>query len=231
HAEIEWVQDECQFHLRTKDGSVFVNGNEVEEVILNDGDLLEFGAGGPMARFRTYVPIGAVCKPVRRMLEDAHEVAHYSGGVAATRMLTKDLLTQATMTLKVGFPVGLALLLGLAGWLGGWLGSRPAQVEKLRTADMVLKAEIDAIRAEYQAEIKRLAQPNAVIHRVQKEWSRGVCLIHGIYRMRQPDGSLLLDPRRHPVEVEYTGSGFLVNSRSEERRVGKECRARWRPCD
>ena len=29
-----------------------------------------FGTSGPMARFRVYVPIGAVCKPVRRMLAD-----------------------------------------------------------------------------------------------------------------------------------------------------------------
>ena len=58
HAEIEWVKDQCQFHLRAVESSVFVNGNEVEEVILKDGDLLEFGAGGPMARFR--ISLGSV---------------------------------------------------------------------------------------------------------------------------------------------------------------------------
>lgn len=211
HAEIEWVKDQCQFHLRTMERAVFVNGNEVEEVILKDGDLLEFGAGGPMARFRTYVPIGAVCKPVRRMLTDAREVALHSGGVTATRMLTKDLLTQATMTLKVGFPLALIAALVLSGWLGGWLSGQPAQVQKLMTADTVLKDEIEAMRAEYQAEIKRLTQASDVIRRVQKEWTRGVCLIHGIYRIRNPDGSLLLQFTGQPMEVEYTGSGFLVS--------------------
>ena len=212
HAEIEFVQSECLFHLRTLDGSVFVNGNEVEEVILNDGDLLEFGAGGPMARFRTYVPIGAVCKPVRRMLTDAAEVARHSGGGAATRMLTKDLFTQATMKLKVGFPVLVIAVVFLVGWLGGWLGSRPSQEDERRTANMVTKEEVDAMRAEYQAEIHRLAQPTDVIRRVQKEWSRGVCLIHGIYGMRGPDGSVTADRFGRPVEVEYTGSGFLVSA-------------------
>lgn len=211
HAEIEWVKDQCQFHLRAVESSVFVNGNEVEEVILKDGDLLEVGAGGPMARFRVYVPIGAVCKPVRRMLTDAREVAHHSGRATATRMLTKDLLTQATMTLKVGLPVALLVALVLAGWLGGWLSSRPAQVQKLMTADTVMKAEIEAMRVEYQAELKRLSQANDVIRRVQKEWTRGVCLIHGIYRLRKPDGSLQLEFTGQPMEVEYTGSGFLVS--------------------
>ena len=212
HAEIEWVEEQCQFHLRPVESSVFVNGNEVEEVILQDGDLLEFGAGGPMARFRTYVPIGAACKPVRRMLDDARQVAHYSGGVAATRMLTKDLLTQATLTLKVGFPLALIAALVLAGWLGGWLSGRPEQVQNLMTADTVMQAEIDAMRAEYQAEIKRLSRADDVIRRVQREWSRGVCLIHGIYRMRKPDGSLLLNFAGQPTEVEYTGSGVLVSA-------------------
>lgn len=211
HADIEWVEDECQFHLRTMESPVFVNGNEVVEVILKDGDLLEFGAGGPMARFRTYVPIGAICKPVRRMLTDAREVAQHSGRATATRMFTKDLLTQATMTLKVGFPLALVAALVLSGWLGGWLSGRPAQVQKLMTADTVMKAEIEAMRVEYQAEIKRLSQASDVIRRVQKEWTRGVCLVHGIYWVRQPDGSLLLDFTGQPMEVEYTGSGFLVS--------------------
>ena len=74
-----------------------------------------------------------------------------------------------------------------------------------------IQAEIDAMRAEYQAEIKWLSQGNDVIRRVQKEWTRGVCLIHGVYRMRDPDGSLALNFAGHPVQVEYTGSGFLVS--------------------
>lgn len=212
HAEIEWAEAQCQFHLRTKDGSVFVNGDEVEEVILRDGDLLEFGAGGPMARFRTYVPIGAVCKPVRRMLTDAAEVARHSGGATATRMLTKDLLTQATMKLKVGFPVLVLCLAFLVSWVGGWLGSRPSKVDQQRTADMVTKAEIDEMRAQYQAEFERLEQPTDVLRRVQKEWSRGVCLIHGIYVIHLSDGSVLSDRLGRTVEVEYTGSGFLVSA-------------------
>lgn len=213
HAQIEWVEAECQFHLRTVDGEVFVNGNQVEEVILDDGDQVEFGAGGPKVRFRIYVPIGAVCKPVRRMLEDARDVAVHSGGAAGTQTLTRDLFTQATPSLKVGFPLFVVAVAFLVGWIGGWLGSRPSAEERRRTADLVTKAELDELRrqqAAQTAELQRLAQANAVIRRIQKEWSRGVCLVHGVWRLRMASGTWFELRAGEPVEFEYTGSGFLA---------------------
>ncbi|MBX3462831.1 MAG: trypsin-like peptidase domain-containing protein [Planctomycetes bacterium] len=213
HAQIEFVPDECQFHLRALDGQVFVNGSEVEEVILQDGDQLEFGAGGPMARFRIYVPQGAVCKPVRRMLADAHDVARVSGGAAATRTLTRDLLTQATPRLKVSVPLVLVVSAFLAGWLGGLLGRRPPDGDRLPSADAVTPAELEPLRAEQarqQAALAQLAQANRMVARIQREWSRGVCLLHGVFRLRLPDGSWFVGRDGEPFEVEYTGSGFLV---------------------
>lgn len=208
HARIEWAQEECKFHLRRVDGQVFVNGNEVEEIILKDGDLLELGPGGPMARFRVYVPVGAVCKPVRRMLYDAAEVAKHSGTVTATRTLTSDLLTKATLRLKVGFPL-LVAAVALLLWL--WFGDQLNKAEKRLTADRVTREEVDQMRAEYQAQIDRLTRANEVVRGIQKNWSRGVCLIHGIYRLKMADGSWFEPRSGEPWESEYTGSGFLVS--------------------
>jgi S1-C subfamily serine protease len=191
---------------------VFVNGNEVEEVILQDGDQLEFGVDGPVARFRIYVPQGAACKPVRRMLADAGEVAKVSGGIAATTTLTRDLLTQATLTLKVGFPVGVAALVLLVGWLGGWLGTR-SSMEEVRTVEQVTQAELERLRGEQKQQkeaIEKLAGANETVRRIQREWSRGVCLIHGVFRLRNADGNWVV-ARGRPLEVEYTGSGFLAS--------------------
>lgn len=81
HARIEWVESQCAFHLCLQDGRVFVNGAEVEEVILQDDDQIEFGVDGPLARFHVYVLAGAACKPVRKMLADARAV----GGSAVAR--------------------------------------------------------------------------------------------------------------------------------------------------
>lgn len=209
HAQIEWVQDQCKFHLRRVDGQVFVNGKEVEEIILKDEDLLEFGAGGPMARFRTYVPAGAVCKPVRSMLSDAAEVARYSGTVTATRTLTSDLLTKATLQLKVGFPLlvgAVAVLL----WL--WFGNELRRAEERMTADRVTRAEVERMRAAHQAQIDRLERSNAMVLDIQKRWARGVCLVHGVYRIRTPDGAWFSPVAGQTWEQEYTGSGFLVSA-------------------
>jgi serine protease Do len=215
HAVIRYVEEECAFHLRKLDGQVFVNGDEVEEVILQDGDQLEFGAGGPMARFRIYVPNGAVCKPVRRMLADARLVQRYSGGAAATQTLTRDLLTQATPRLKVGFPLVVAASALLAGWLGGWLGGRVVETRHRETADDITRAQLLAMQQEQekqQREIERLARANDVVGRIQREWTRGVCLLHGVFRLRLLDGELLSIAADRPFEIEYTGSGFLVSA-------------------
>lgn len=213
HARIDWVEEECQFHLRRLGGQVFVNGLEIEEVILQDGDRLEFGAGGPVARFRIYVPQGAVCKPVRRMLADARDVAHASGGAVATQTLTRDLLTQATPTLKIGVPAALVASSFLAAWLGGFLGSRLPEEANEITADTVTHAELELLRAEQQKQqgaLAELARANAIVWRIQKEWSRGVCLLHGVFRLRRSDHGWVVGSDGEPFEVEYTGSGFLV---------------------
>jgi S1-C subfamily serine protease len=216
HARIEFVAEQCAFHLRRLDGAVFVNGEEVEEVILQDDDQLEFGVGGPIARFHVYVPIGAACKPVRKMLADAGKVARVSGHLAATGTLTRDLLTQATLSLKVGFPVAvLGALLAvswLGGWFGGWLGTRD-DVREYRTVGEATHAELERLRvaqAEQKASIERLAAADATVRRIQQEWSRGVCLIHGVFRLRNAAGDWIVH-RGQPLEIEYTGSGFLVS--------------------
>ncbi|MEC8253119.1 MAG: trypsin-like peptidase domain-containing protein [Planctomycetota bacterium] len=208
HARIEWQQEECKFHLRRDDGQVFVNGDEVEEIILKDGDLIEFGPGGPMARFRTDVPMGAVCKPVRRMLSDAAEVARYSGTMTATRALTSDLFTRATPRLKVGFPLLVAAVVGLYFLVGAQL----MQGDGRLTADRVTRQEVEQLRAEYQAEIERLKQASSVVREIQSKWSRGVCMIHGIYRLRMSDGAWFEPRPGKPWQSEYTGSGFLVRA-------------------
>ncbi len=213
HAVLEYHADDCAFVLRRLDGRLFVNRSEITEVILQDGDLIEWGMAGPRSRFRAYVPEGSVCKPVRKMFADAREVKRNSGGVAAAGGLARDLLTQATMPLKIGLPLFvLALALPLS-WLAGWLGGRPARMPQ--RADDVTVAELERVRAvqgEQASELARLQRANVVFGQVQRQWSKGVCLVHGIVRMRWPNGSPVLDERGMPLLAEYTGSGFLAGS-------------------
>ncbi len=212
HATIDWQEADCAFLLRAVEGRLFVNRNEVVEVILQDDDLIEWGVDGPRTRFRAYAPPGSACKPVRRMLADARDVKQHSGGGAAAKGFTRDLFTQATMRLKVGFPAAaLALALPLA-WLAGWLGSRPSA--ERRHADDVTVAELERMRTAQQEQAEELAQLRAastVVTEIQRHWSRGVCLVHGMVRMRWPGGDLINGSDGAPLVAEYTGSGFCVS--------------------
>jgi S1-C subfamily serine protease len=215
HARLEWVQEQCAFHLFAEGGQVFVNGDEVQEVILRDEDQLEFGVDGPRARFRVYVPHGAVCKPVRHMLADAKVVASHSGRAAGTRSFTRDLVLLSTWQLRLSFAALLVAGAFLAGWFGGWLGARPSLEEQRRTADMVTHADLEDLRHQVGTQSDRLrdvAAANDTVRRIQGEWIRGVGLVHGAYRLRLPDDSFLELDGGEVFEPEYTGTGFLASA-------------------
>jgi serine protease Do len=235
HAEIAFHKDECTFHLRRLDGQVFVNHQEVEEVILEPEDLVEFGVGGPMARFRIHMMPGSFCKPVHQMLGDARDVGKKSGVLASLGGLVRDLLFHATLTLKIGGIVFgivfVAAVVGLASFLGGRLGSdSPTRREQLiqlqkriqeiqeHSSSKVEKTEVDALRAQLKkssAVVDQLVEANQALGRVLEEYSRGVCLVHGIFGFLTVTGDkeeLLKDKAGEPLTVEYTGSGFLASA-------------------
>src|SRR5262249_58262289 len=67
--------------------------------------------------------------------------------------------------------------------------------------------------------------------RLVSDWSSDVCssdLFHGALRreLRMPYGGRYTEARRETV-TELRGERDLRHQRSEERRVGKECRSRW----
>src|SRR5690606_2535471 len=150
---------------------------------------VEFGAGGPKARFRAYPRGGAACKPVRQMLEDAAEVGRESGVAASGRTFVRDLLTQATLTLKIGFPLVVLGAVGLAfaaGWVGGGRvagGMLADQREAMRVGraeireqqrTTITREEVDELRVELAAraaEIERLAAMRTIVRTVLEHHS------------------------------------------------------------
>ncbi|MEY2982648.1 MAG: hypothetical protein RL562_2875 [Planctomycetota bacterium] len=233
HAVVKFDDCGCDFLIRALDGQVFVNHREVDEVILHPGDLVELGIGGPKIRFRVFFGPGSSCKPVRTMLGDAAAVGKASGLVASGQSLVRDLLTQATLTLKVGFPALVLGVLGLAfaaGWIGGGavtggrmqqdLEALRAELEELRTREMVAtKDDLEVIRKELEARaqtLDALARERAAVREVLETGSRAVGLIHGVWTLalpsglRTPDQVHLSRPDGSRVEIEYTGTGFHI---------------------
>jgi len=240
HAACAFREEDCAIHLRSLDGPVYVNGKEVKEVILHHNDLLEFGTGGPRARFRVHQKKGATCKPVRAMLTDAQDVGKQSGRWAFSQSFIRDLFTHATLRMKIGLPVAVvAIVMGFA-YLGGYLGERRGriQLEKAHQEEMTkLRQELSdyakrqaAALAKSEAGVKKLREQlarsgpvledmlrsNLALKRVFEEYTKGVCLLHGIWGMRRREAGKLVPLNGddgNPMELEYVGSGFLASDK------------------
>jgi S1-C subfamily serine protease len=260
HASLEFVPDRCSFHFKALEGEIFVNDKEVSEVILEDGDLIQIGRGGPRMRFRVHVGRGRPCKPVTQMLRDARDVGHASGFLASSTSLRRDLARRSTWrfrTLLVLLIV--AILFGVAS-IGGWIGTQRKVVahenrrqeeakvleekakaleEKIARAEL-LEQEIEKLRGElekfrqtqaghaslaegvklrgelarHRVVVDELVEEKAAFRRVLDEYSRGVCLLHGVFTLLAKRGGKLVEvtgPGGEPLRAEYVGSGFLVS--------------------
>ena len=199
HAEIE-LQG-CDYLLRNKADGTFVNGQQIDEVVLHDGDMVEFGAGGPKVRFRLKSEEGDVCKPLREMLEDSAAMAreeHRGGLVSAgsfLRELTWEALTQSSMRFRVVLAFSILLVLTFATFVF-YSSFSQRQLEKEVTHRFKETAE----------RIETLEARGVVAERIIKKFTGGVCLIQGIYGFSEDDNVPL------NVPYEYTGSGFLINA-------------------
>ena len=239
HAELTYSQKSCSFHMLATGGDVFVNQRQVQEVILEHGDLVEMGWGGPRMRFRIQQEDCRSCKPVYQMLRDAGEVGRTSGARAFGGSLTRDLLTQATWKLKIGFPLlVLGVVFGVA-YFGGSMGGREQaarhqeydryedEIARLRgqfkalreAAGGMSREDIDKLRAEVSRQrgvVDQMVQRNASLKRVLQVHSRGVCLLHGTFTLKHRVGGRMVpipSPSGGPLRLEYVGSGFLVSAK------------------
>ena len=219
HAQISYSEQDCAFYLKALEGEVFVNRREVEEVVLEQNDLIEIGRLGPKLRFRVHAADGRVCKPVAQMIRDAREVGQRSGVFALTQSMRRDLLQHATPRLRIGVP--LVVLLGLAA--AYLLGTRPdpeqqkeiARLEhKLEEAESLSRAEIERLRAELERHrlvVDTISSRDEALKQVLEIYSRGVCLLHCIITLDDETGKPVRGPDGKPVQLEYTGSGFLAS--------------------
>lgn len=113
HAEIRF--ENCEYLLRdlgSPDGT-FVNGWQISEIILRDGDLIEFGVTGPKLRFRIRPEDHVGCKPFRHILADARDLAreYGRGPLTGTAAFLRQALIQ--MIREYSWRLGIAALVFL----------------------------------------------------------------------------------------------------------------------
>lgn len=243
HAELAFVEESCSFHLKAMDGPVFVNRREVSEVILEPDDLIELGRGGPQFRFRIHAERGRACKPVYLMLRDAGEVHGASGLRASMASLQRDVFSRSTWRARLGLLVIASILVFAAAYVGGLLGGvRTAreqaelrrnqselydqmltrihsQLQELRRAQAAgaSREEVERLRTEFNRRasiVDAFVARNAALRDVLEVYTRGVCLIHGVYGFLVREGEQeaeVMNPDGTPARLEYVGSGFLAS--------------------
>lgn len=199
HAEIQLK--ECDYVLRDKGSTkgTLVNNRLVSEIVLKDGDLIEFGADGPKVRFRIKTDEADVCKPWTEIVEDSLGIARTSHrgrittATAFIRQLLWEAFTQSSHLFKaVAFLVLFLLLSGLISYFY-------IQYTRLtKTAEKVRLLEIE----------------RSVAENIIKTYSGGVCLIQGaFYFFDEETGEpLMMMGKGQRGMNEYTGTGFMVSA-------------------
>lgn len=199
HAEIQLK--ECDYILKDKESAkgTFVNNRLVKEISLKDGDLIEFGAGGPKVRFRIKTDETDVCKPWTEIIEDSLGIARLSqrGRITTATAFFKQILWEAFTQSSRSFKIGALLVLFII--VSGLISYFYIQYARLsRTAEKVRILEIE----------------RSVAENIIKAYSGGICLIQGtFYFFDEVTGEPLLMMGKGPRGInEYTGTGFLVRA-------------------
>ncbi|MCF6149325.1 MAG: FHA domain-containing protein [Candidatus Kuenenia sp.] len=198
HAEIK--RKECNYRLTDKGSSkgTLVNHRLIREIILKDGDLIEFGEGGPKVRFRVKMDEHGVCKPWSEMLEDSIGIAitsHKGRFTTATgffKHLLWEIYTQTPHHLKLRIFISLAIFIGI----------------------VVAYFYIQNIKLTKTAEKVRILElESSIAENIIRKYTGGVCLVQGAFSYYDEEtGEPLYMMGRRSGMNEYTGTGFLVSS-------------------
>ena len=199
HAEINLK--ECDYILKDLDSpkGTFINNRLIKEVVIHDGDLIEFGDNGPRVRFRIKAEEGDVCKPFREMLADSMDLARepYKGRklITATsffKSLLNEAFTQSSFKFKL-----VTLLIFLLTTVG--IGT--------------LFYTIYSSLTETTKRVELLEFESVIGEKIIKDFSNGICLI-------QCSFSLVDEVSGEPLKAwnngrlltnNSTGTGFIIS--------------------
>jgi serine protease Do len=199
HAEINLR--ECDYILKDLGSSkgTFVNNRLINEVVIHDGDLIEFGDNGPRVRFRIKAEEGDVCKPFREMLADSMDLArepHKGRKLITATSFFKSLLTEAFTQSSLKFRLVTVFIFFLT-----FIGI------------ITLFHTIYSSLTETTKRVELLEFESAIGEKIIKDFSRGVCLI-------QCSFSLVDEVSGEPLKAwgngrlltnNLTGTGFIIS--------------------
>ncbi len=200
HAEINL--QECDYVLMDLDSTkgTFVNNRQIKEVVIHDGDLIEYGENGPRARFRIKTEEGDVCKPFREILADSMDIArgpHKGRKLITATAFFKSLLTEAFTQSSAKFKL-VTVFIFLLSFIG----------------IITLLHNIYYSLTETTKRVELLEFESHIGEKIIKDFSRGICLIQCSFSLIDKitgnplrsgrDGRLLTN--------KLTGTGFVISN-------------------
>lgn len=199
HAEINLR--ECDYILKDLDSSkgIFINNRLKKEVVIHDGDLIEFGENGPRVRFRIKAEEGDVCKPFREILADSMDLArepHKGRKLITATSFFKSLLIEAFTQSSLKFRLVTVFIFFLT-----FIGI------------VTLFHTIYSNLTETTKRVELLEFESTIGEKIIKDFSRGVCLIQCTF-------SLVDEVSGEPLKAwnngrlltnNLTGTGFIIS--------------------
>jgi S1-C subfamily serine protease len=207
------------------DNEVWCNGGRVRTHTLRSGDLIEFGPGGPLVRYRLVADGAHIQKSIMEIFSDSVGSArrdHLSlpartGAFFST--LARDLSTHTTLAFRVtvvvaiiGLGVMVFLLNALNVRLQEQLAQESTRLENVAAllaqtqSEQLSRDELAALRREIAAEVAAatervaaLEARSAAIARVIAAAARSIVFLQGAYVFENPDTGMRL---RYAVDAQ-----------------------------
>ncbi len=199
HAEINL--QECDYILKDLESAkgTFVNNRQIKEVVIHDGDLIEYGENGPRIRFRVKAEEGDVCKPFREILADSMDLAREPEKgrklVTATSFF-KSLLTETFTQSSAKFKLVTVFIILLA-----FIGV------------ITLFYNIYSSLTETTKRVELLEFESTIGEKIIKEFSKGVCLVQCSFSLvdEVSDEPLKSWNNGRLLTNNLTGTGFIIS--------------------
>jgi len=207
------------YELRASpEADIWVNGVRVEQRLLESGDVLEIGEGGPVLRFRLYPSESRAYKSVSQVFSDCAECVRHGRGPLdrAGALLTgpaRELLTRTSPLVRILVAVTMLSLLAVVGllWVRGQRLERQldAETAMVRELARLLDREDGRVRVQGAvsanvARIEALEARFGARGRVIAASSRSVVFIQGSWGLEDPQGRVLrfvgLGPDGEPLQ-------------------------------
>lgn len=219
----------ASFRLEVWPGQwVRVNGEPLDDRLLQAEDVIEVGRGGPLLRYRMVEPTALQYKSMREAVHDCVFCARHAGGGRLKRTgsfvagLPRELLTQTSPWSRALFLLLFLLLVGTTGALAVWglrLNQRLELAEIFYQVDssiegtgsgtltatglLELQAEMEDRLSGAVERVEALEARSDAGRRVVGEAASSVVFIQAAYGFNEPDSGrpirILLDPDGSPL--------------------------------